>query len=131
MGEPADWSNRFFVDMAKTFEETYPELEDALVEWKESGNNTDRPDFLSKNKDQKFNSRFSIKENHGTLISCSNTLCKKGGFQLGFVIHEMIRKKETEREGFIPCEGYEPMGRGNKRRCLNSISYRITLKYKR
>lgn len=131
MGKPADWSNRLFVPVTEKFEEAYPELEDAIIEWKEEGKGIGIS-LTPKEKEQKFNRKMNVRK-EGTLIRCSNDFCYRGGFQLGLIIHDMIFKKEDVREGFMVCEGDEgsPKGRRIGQKCLNHINYKITLKYKR
>jgi len=42
----------------------------------------------------------------------------------------MYGKKETSKDGIISCGGYENMGRGQKRDCLNHMNINVKIKYK-
>lgn len=116
-----DRSNRFFAGPPTTFEEAYPNVEDAIIEWKESTLGIN-PSGLG---------RASIKE-LGGLIQCRNPLCRRGGFEIDFELGMMIRKKETVKEDMLVCPGDEgsPKGRRPGKRCLNGIKYKITVTYK-
>jgi hypothetical protein len=127
MGTPMDRSNRLFGRLAK-FEEVYPELEDAILEWVEESQGVYR---FRKTNDTNYDNKVSLRE-YGDLIHCSNGLCRQGGFELGFELSSMVRNKETVKEGSKICAGSEgsPKLRRVYRKCLNGIDYKITLIYK-
>lgn len=107
----------FFRGKAMSFDEAFPEIKEITVKGTEG-------DIAQKN---------HILLNKNTLgISCSNSLCENGGYpQLGDIIYEMYRKRETSKEGIIiSCKGHENMGRRQIRRCLNYLSIKIEIKYK-
>ncbi|MBS3073349.1 hypothetical protein J4465_00945 [Candidatus Pacearchaeota archaeon] len=107
----------FFRGNPVSFEEAFPEIEEIKIEGTEG-------DIAQRNK-------LSLnKKTWG--ISCSNPLCKDKGYgvKLGDFISEMYHKKETSKEKIISCGGYESMGRGQTRRCLNHLSIRVEIKYK-
>ena len=100
-----------------SFEEAFPNIEEIKIEGTEG-------DIAQTNK---------ILLNKNSLgISCSNPLCEDKGYsvKLGDFISEMYHKKETHKEGIVSCGGYENMGRGQKRDCLNHLSIKVEIKYK-
>lgn len=68
----------------------------------------------------------------GEFIDCHNSICYNGGFQIGSILHEMVRTKETFRESVTCCQGYEgsPKGKRRYRSCLHYFHYRVTIEYK-
>lgn len=107
----------FFRGNSVSFEEAFPEIEEIKIEGTEG-------DIAQKNK------ILLNKDTWG--ISCSNSLCKDKGYsvKLGDFISEMYHKKETSKEGIISCGGYENMGGGQTRRCLNHLTINVEIKYK-
>ena len=129
MDEPMDRSHRIVGNSAK-FEEVYPHLEDAIFEWTEQG--TGFRDLGEKTKEGSYACKISAKV-QGEKVSCSNRECKQGGYELGFELRDMVRNKETVKEGTMLCEGSEgsPKLRRRYRSCVNGIKYRITVIYKK
>jgi len=121
MGEPMDRSRSVFGSL-KPFDEVFPDVEDAGVEYTERGEFDDKVRAL-----QSFH---SIK--HGGLIPCSNPLCRRGGFEIDEVLSAMRGSRQSEREGSLSCPGDEgsPKGRHSGKRCGNEIRYKLTVKYK-
>lgn len=72
------------------------------------------------------------KTNLGEYINCSNSICKRDGFQIGQEIRDMVSKGDTERKEMLVCIGDEgsPKGRKIGRRCINHINTEIKIKYK-
>ena len=70
--------------------------------------------------------------NPGEYINCSNPVCYSGGIKLGLPIRDMVRARETEKEGSKLCQGSEgfPKGRRIYRKCANFFKYKITIKYR-
>lgn len=120
MGTPMDRTNRLFGDLS-TFDEVFPELEDVIIEYTESGR------FYSKSP------RVHSVRSSGDLIHCSNTLCRQGGFEMVSDIHGMIRDNVSERGGYKICAGSEgsPKLQRVYRPCSNAINYKIKLVYKK
>jgi hypothetical protein len=129
MGEPMDRSRRVFGSL-KPFDEVFPDVEHADVEYTESGK-FERTRLWATPYRQLDHRRFHSIQ-HGGLIQCSNPLCRRGGYELDLILSEMRRAKETERKGAGPCPGDEgsPKGRRRGRRCGNTIEYTLTVKYK-
>jgi hypothetical protein len=136
-----DRSRRVFGSL-KPFDDVFLDVEDADVEYTESGKfDTRRPVSLYHRgrrrglglqpECEQPRSRFhSIKG--GGLIECSNPLCRGGGYEIDSILSEMRRLRETERKGSISCPGDEgsPKGRRRGSRCGNKIQYTLTVKYK-
>ncbi len=68
----------------------------------------------------------------GQYVDCVNPLCYNGGFNLGVILHEMVRERETDREGTKWCQGNEgsPKGRRIYRGCGERFDYKIRLTLK-
>ncbi len=101
-----------------SFEEAFPEIEELKIEGTEGDIMQGRKIFMNQ-------SNFGI--------SCSNPLCKDGGYspELQDVISLMNGNKETSKEGIIiSCKGHENMGRHHTRRCMNHMHILIEIKYK-
>jgi hypothetical protein len=133
MGEPMDRSKRVFWTKNRSFEDAYPTVEAADVEYTESGSFPDlRPRWATA---REFNSeprrRYHSIRHDGGLIFCSNPRCRRGGYEIDRVLSAMRQAGETIREGSLPCPGDEgsPKGRRLGDKCRNSISYKLTVKY--
>ena len=102
------------------FDKAFPEIESITVEVNESkagmGGTT----------------RTYTKSSLGEYIDCSNSLCYNGGFSVGSIIREMVRKRETAAEGSEVCRGYEgsPKGRRKYRDCLRFFKWKAEIEYK-
>jgi hypothetical protein len=94
MGIPMRRDRRLFSEPA-TFEEAFPRLEDAVVEYREEGPGA--PGTA-----QRATARGDTLEG---LIPCSNPGCRSGGFEVDLVFHEMIEAGERERQGALRCPG--------------------------
>ena len=68
----------------------------------------------------------------GEYVDCDNSLCYNGGFSIGEVLRDMVRKREADREGRAICAGYEgsPKGRRKYRDCLNFFRYKVHVDYR-
>jgi hypothetical protein len=120
MGEPMDRSQRLFVKFDSSFEETFPTLENAVIAFTEF-------DFMVKRRSGKWH--FA---EQGGLMACANPGCRRGGYEFDFLIGDMTRARQTEKEFKLYCHGDEgsPKGRKVGRRCQCHIDAKITLKYK-
>lgn len=114
-----DRSNRLFGPLVE-FDETFPELEDATIEWTETEMGRKISGTMQR----------SIKE--GGLIRCTNPFCYRGGFEIDLELAYMVSKKQTSKQGRLSCEGDEgsPKGRIKGRSCLHGIEFKIIAKYK-
>lgn len=121
MGTPMDRTNRLFGELS-TFDEVFPELEDAIIEYTESGRFSDP-----------LSTRVHSVRRQGDLIRCSNNSCRQGGFEMVSDIYDMIRDNVSERQGYKICAGSEgsPKLRRVDRPCSNSINYKIILVHKK
>lgn len=131
MGEPMDRSNRFLVGLPTTFDEALPNLEDAVVEYYETGKLGPYGfDPLVGPRDG-YGTPLSVRSTGG-LIRCSNPFCRRGGFEIDFDVHDMLSRKLVRKEFVKKCPGDEgsPKGRRIGRTCMNALHYRITLRYK-
>jgi len=63
-------------------------------------------------------------------VDCSNPACYSGGVTIGFEIHNMVAKDETEREWIAPCEGYEGNSQKRTRSCATLFTIRATIVYR-
>ena len=62
---------------------------------------------------------------------CSNRHCKEGGFELGSLLRDMYKNRETQREKLLSCTGHETLGsRWKTRPCINHFTTKISIKYK-
>ena len=86
-----------------TFEKAFPEVEQCIVEVHESGHGVSA-----------WNQGVSRYTNPGEYINCSNSLCYTGGFNIGWPIRDMVRKRETEREDTALCQGSEGSPKGRR-----------------
>jgi len=104
-----------------TFENAFPEIEHCIVEVHESG--------YGRSGRGEETHRY---RNPGEYINCSNPVCYNGGFNIGGPIREMVRSRETHREGSALCQGNEgsPKGRRIYGKCMNFFKYQITVKYR-
>jgi hypothetical protein len=88
--------HRLFSEPA-TFEEAFPGLVAARVEYRETGAGADGAPRVETTEDDSL----------AGLVVCSNPGCKQGGFEVDLVFHEMIAAAETTREGVLACPGTE------------------------
>jgi hypothetical protein len=108
------------------FEEAFPELEDALLEWQETclshaGTRADAGEWIQ------AAYRGGVL---GGPFPCSNPLCREGGFELEHLFATMIQAGETTREGIAVCVGWEGEPGADRHPCVHYASYRIALKFR-
>lgn len=106
-----------------TFNEAFPEIEDLRVEVEQLGNGV-----TELNRIQVYNKEYFP----GEFIDCKNPLCYNGGFSIGYILRDMVRKGETEFETSIICQGYEgsPKGRRKYGECMNLFKIKVSIQYK-
>jgi hypothetical protein len=112
-----------FFNGVSTFKSAFPQLQDALVEWRERrGPDDERQGDLRKTGARRGNFTQGV-------VACSNPSCHEGGYQLDRLVADMLKLGETEREGMMLCSGRET-GEEVRRgpvRCPHRIHYRATL----
>jgi hypothetical protein len=119
MGEPMSREGRIFAGSLVSFEKAFPSAEDVTVEFTE---------FLYAQPIRKGD--FSVRISGGQM-RCSNQRCFRGGYEFDFIIHDMFRKNETERQIELRCEGDEGMPKRRRgRSCDRSIKGTIKIKQK-
>lgn len=96
MGIPMRRDRRLFSELA-TFEDAFPQLEDAIVEYREEGEGASGTTGRA----------AAAAETLEGLIPCSNPACRSGGFEVDLLFHEMIQAGQAEREGVLACPGTE------------------------
>lgn len=116
-------TNHVFSRKVDSFAEAYPTIASLRVEvTEESGIGWGRSD-----------SKWVFTEqNFRHAVNCSNTMCYGGGVEIGWLIHDMARNKETDREENKKCQGYEgsPKGRRRHRSCMNMFQIKAHVEYK-
>ena len=80
-----------------TFAKAFPEIEQCIVEVQETGHGVSG--WI-----QDDVGRYT---NPGEYINCSNPVCYSGGIKLGQPIRDMVRARETEKEGSKLYQGSE------------------------
>jgi hypothetical protein len=119
MGKPMDRSKLAFIPPPLgPFEEAYPQLESAEVEFVEY--------------DLGLLSRRD-KWRDSDLMPCNNRACKGGGYLFDCDFHRMIREHQTEKTIEARCGGKVSTFRGGRRtstQCEFHLEGTIKLKYK-
>jgi hypothetical protein len=115
-----------FYNGVSSFKAAFPDLADALVEWRERRGSED-----SSSTDLR---KIGYRRGNFTqgLLSCSNPTCREGGYQVDRLIAEMLQTGEMERAGTMLCSGRE-IGEEVRRgpvRCPYRIEYKVTLSLK-
>ncbi|HZS94939.1 MAG TPA: hypothetical protein VFA78_09090 [Chloroflexota bacterium] len=114
--------NAFFNGVS-SFKSAFPDLSDALVEWRElRGPEDERPADTRKTGYRRGNFTQGM-------LPCSNPTCHEGGYQIDRLIADMLAQEEMEREGLLLCAGRE-MGDETRRgpvRCPHRIAYKLVL----
>lgn len=112
-----------FFNGVSTFKSAFPDLVDALVEWRElRGPEDEKGGDVRKTGYRRGN--FT----HG-MVPCSNPACHEGGYQLDRLVAYMQMLGEMEREGVMLCSGRESNDevRRGPVRCPHRIHYKVTL----
>lgn len=115
-------TNPFFNGVS-SFKTAFPDLSDAIVEWKERRGPEDIRG-LDARKTGFRRGNFT----HGVL-PCSNPACHEGGYQIDRLIADMLRDGQMERQGMMLCSGRE-VGEEVRRgpiRCPYRIDYSVKL----
>jgi hypothetical protein len=119
MGEVMDRSRRVFGHL-DTFENVFPTVEEAVVEFTES-------DFGVTKRTGRFHMHYE-----GGLMACGNPCCRRGGYEFDRELGEMIRNYVAEKSIRLSCRGDEgsPKGRKIGRRCTLSVDAIIRIRYR-
>jgi len=113
-----------------SFEEAFPQIESIKVEYEALSEHA-----LWWGPRDPMESRAYVlvdKKRIGEFLPCPNSKCYGGGFSIGEVIRDMVRNKETAKEGTGHCRGYEgsPKGRKRYRDCRSRFTYKVSIVYR-
>jgi hypothetical protein len=127
MGEPMDRSTRVFGKLT-TFEKAFPSIEVATISSYEVGQDVYT---FGTDESQRRTLGEGLRFAEG-LIRCSNSRCRRGGYEVDDSVYEMVREKSTEKVFEKRCPGDEgsPKGRRPGPRCRNVLHYRLRTKYR-
>lgn len=112
-----------FSKKVNSFQEAYPTIASLRIEVTESSFG-----FGSSSRTWTF-----TEANFRHAINCSNSMCYGDGVELGWMLHDMVRKKQIQHEERKGCQGYEgsPKGRRRYRSCLHSFQIKAQVEYKK
>jgi len=115
------------VGVAAEFLKMFPMLYDVLIESWEEGTGMGNP-YTTTPPSRTYGLPHSVSSR---VIACANRSCNMGGFDILQDISEMVREKWHIKEFVQVCCGYEgsPKGGQRGRDCVNTLHYRLTLKY--
>jgi hypothetical protein len=112
-----------FFNGVSTFKSAFPDLQDALIEWRERrGSEDEKAGEPRKTGFRRGNFTQGV-------VPCSNPDCHEGGYEIDRLVAYMLANEESAREGMMLCSGHE-VGEEAKRgpvRCPHRIEYRATL----
>src|SRR6266700_2064513 len=95
-----------------SLDEKFPQIEDITVTLEEGP-------LGSPHKDVRILSKHQLPPSN---ISCNSSVCNRGGIPVEDIfwhkLSDMVRNEQAEANFYGTCQGYESMGRGQKRRCL-------------
>lgn len=72
--------------------------------------------------------RYSLQHPPGSYSPGPNPNCSGGGFEVGWLLHDLVSKRQESGEAQGPCVGRERMGRGS-RSCFYLFKAKASLKY--
>ena len=115
-------TNYVFSRKVDSFTEAYPTIAKLRVEVTESDLGVDKPKYT----------RTFTEGNFSHAVNCHNSLCYRGGVELGWIIHDMVRNKQTDLEETKLCQGYEgsPKGKSRYGSCLHMFHIKALVEYK-
>src|SRR5579863_9276274 len=90
-----------FYNGVSSFKAAFPQLSDALVEWRERSGPEDTAGGDARKTGFK---RGNFSQG---VLPCSNPVCHEGGYEVDRLIAEMMQLSETVREGMLLCSGRE------------------------
>jgi hypothetical protein len=115
-------TNPFFNGVS-TFKTAFPDLADAVVEWRERrGPEDGRPAEGRKTGYRRGNFTQGV-------LPCSNPACHEGGYEVDKLIAQMLRSGERDQSGTLLCSGREigDEARRGPVRCPHRIDYSVSL----
>src|SRR5579863_4829611 len=112
--------------MVADFLKPFPKLDNVLIESWEEGRDVGNPD-TSTLPPKKYGPLRPINE---LTIPCANRICRRGGFNISQDISTMADEGLTTKEFVQVCPGDEGTPKRRGRDCLNTLHYRLTLKYR-
>lgn len=112
-----------FYNGVSSFKTAFPQLADALVEWREGQG----PEHIFSGEPRKTG--FRRGNFTQGVLPCSNPACHEGGYQADRLIAEMCQLGEMQREGMMLCSGREiaEESRRGPIRCPHRIEFKVTL----
>src|SRR5260370_30755215 len=110
-----------------TFEQAFPEVEQALIESYETGD-----DVTARRGDPEPNSYSRPLRVDEPRRRCSNKRCQQGGYDIERELRYMVTTKQVTLETVLDCKGHEgsPKGRRKGSSCMNALRLRLKVKYK-
>ncbi len=112
--------------MVADFLKSFPKLANVLIESWEEGRDVGNP-YTSTLPPKEYGPPRSIA---GRTIPCANRSCRRGGFNILQEISEMVYEGLTTKEFVKDCPGDEGTPKRRGRDCLNTLHYRLILKYR-
>ncbi|PZS09386.1 MAG: hypothetical protein DLM70_01710 [Chloroflexi bacterium] len=117
------YRTNLFFNGVSSFKAAFPQLDDALIEWRElRGPEDERQTEMRRTGHKRGNFNQGV-------LPCGNSVCHEGGYQLDRLINHMLVLEEMEREGTLLCSGRE-VGEEVKRgpvRCPHRIHFKVKL----
>jgi hypothetical protein len=112
-----------FFNGVSTFKNAFPDLQDAVVQWRERrGPEDEKSGELRKTGFRRGNFSQGV-------LPCSNPNCHAGGYEVDRLVAFMLTLGEETREGTMLCSGHE-LGEEARRgpvRCPHRIEYTVQL----
>jgi len=109
-----------------SFDEAYPTIKNVKAEVLQSGQGVVLRGHPS------FYDNYDLKNWPGEFVDCSNPVCYGGGFSIGSILRDMVKKNQAQIKTTKGCRGYEgsPKGRRRYRSCGNRFKIKIYVEYK-
>lgn len=105
-----------------------PQLEDAVVEWEWV---TPAPSPAGEGPVGRGGAMSLKAGSLRAMLPCANPACHGGGFEVGFLVESLLLERADQRTGILVCIGWEEGAGGEAGRpCVETISYRLCLKYR-
>ena len=122
LSEHISKTNFPFSGKTKLFDEAYPKISLLIMEVVEKDLGNIKP----------INTHSFTKRNFQHAVDCSNTICFRGGVQIGNLVHEMARGRVNDLTKLKICEGWEgsPKGKRKYRRCVHTFDTSVHIEYK-